>query len=111
MSMMRHSANWQNIWDDRILEIAEEDDDGIVTVGDLAGHELIRTSRSTVSRRCSKLADNGLLRRVSEGVYVITDEGRGYIDEKYDVERGMWLENESIPNGTEGADIEEANGA
>ncbi|MFC7226292.1 PhiH1 repressor [Salinirubellus salinus] len=110
---MRHSASWQNLWDDRILEIASLDDDGVVSVGDLSNHDLIRTSRSTVSRRCKKLAEHGLFRRVAEGVYVITDEGRGYLEGEYDVDQGIWLDQNQAEDGPTGPDAgtEEANGA
>jgi hypothetical protein len=33
-----------------------------------------------VSRRCKKLAEHRLLRPLGNGVYVITNRGRGYLD-------------------------------
>ncbi|QSG06451.1 Transcriptional regulator, MarR family [Halapricum desulfuricans] len=68
------------IWDDRILETISNDPDNIGRVKDLSEKENIRISRSSVSRRCSKLADHGLLRRVGDGVYLLTERGQGYLD-------------------------------
>jgi hypothetical protein len=91
-SVMRRSAEWQSAPDDRILEIAAEDEDGIVKVGNLAKNDDVHVGQSQVSRRCKILAEHGLLRAIGDGVYVITDEGRGYLDEKYDVENEVWLD-------------------
>lgn len=88
---MRSSAPWQSVWDDRILEVAAEDSDQVVSVSDLDEHDRVRTSKSNISKRCSILAEHGLLRKVGNGVYLITDEGVGYLNEEYDVETGMWL--------------------
>ena len=89
---MRSSAPWQSVWDDRILEVIAEDDDQVVSVADLAEHARVRTSKSNVSKRCNILSEHGLLREVGNGVYLITEEGEGYLDEEYDVERGVWLD-------------------
>lgn len=91
---MRISGPWQSVWDDRILEVAAEDDDGVVSVGDLNDNNRVRTTKSNISKRCSILADHGLLRRIGSGVYLITDEGRGYLAEQYDAENGVWLDGE-----------------
>lgn len=77
--------------DDRILELAAEDVDGIIKVGNVAKNEYIHVSQPQVSRRCRKLAENGLLRAIGDGVYVITKEGQGYLKEEYDVKRGVWM--------------------
>ena len=88
---MRRSGKWQSAPDDRILEIAAEDDDGIVKVGNLAKHEYIHVGRSQVSRRCQKLAEHSLLRNVGDGVYIITDEGRAYLEGEYDASSGQFV--------------------
>lgn len=88
---MRRSAEWMSAPDDRILEIAAEDPDEIIKVGNVTENEYIHVGNSQVSRRCSRLAEDGLLRNIGDGVYVITDEGRGYLNENYDVKRGVWL--------------------
>ncbi|WP_436929203.1 PhiH1 repressor [Halosimplex halobium] len=88
---MRQSGSWMTIWDDRILEIIQSDDDGIGKVSNLKNHENIQVGQSQVSRRCSKLAENGLLRRIGNGVYVITDEGKAYLEGKYDAENHRFI--------------------
>jgi DeoR/GlpR family transcriptional regulator of sugar metabolism len=82
IDLMRKSGEWMTLWDDRILEVIRSDDDKIGRVGELAEHEYIRVSQSTVSRRCKKLAEKGLLRQVGDGVYLLTDRGEGYLDGK-----------------------------
>jgi len=88
---MRRSGSWQSAPDDRILEIAAEDEDGIVKVGNLARHEYIHVGRSQVSRRCGKLAEHNLLRNVGDGVYIITDEGQAYLEGEYDANSGQYV--------------------
>ncbi|SEW10492.1 helix-turn-helix domain-containing protein [Halobacterium jilantaiense] len=88
---MRRSGSWQSAPDDRILEIAAEDEDGIVKVGNLAKHDYVHVGQSQVSRRCSKLADHELLRNVGDGVYIITDEGRAYLEGEYDASSGQFV--------------------
>jgi len=89
---MRRSGSWQSAPDDRILEIAAEDEDGIVKVGNLAGHDYVHVGQSQVSRRCKKLAEHNLLRNIGDGVYVITDEGRAYLDGEYDASSGRYVQ-------------------
>lgn len=111
-SVMRRSASWQSAPDDRILEIAAEDQNGVVKVGNLAEHPYIHVGQSQVSRRCKKLAEHDLLRPLGDGVYVITEEGRGYLEERYDVQRGVWLDShQAEEEPSAGKDVEEANGA
>ena len=105
---MRRSASWQSVWDDRILEWIREND-GTGTAAQMKKSEIIRCSRSTITRRLNKLADEGLLRDVGNGVYLMTDEAEAYLDEEYDVEEGRYINNtesavdgpsaESEPNG------------
>lgn len=108
---MRRSASWQSAPDDRILEIAAEDEDGVTKVANLTKHPYIHVGQSQVSRRCKKLAEHGLLRAIGDGVYVITDKGRGYLEERYDVERGMWIDRDQAEGETDAATgAEEVNG-
>jgi Mn-dependent DtxR family transcriptional regulator len=78
------------VWDDRILEYIREE--GGAAVGELAKAEGVRVSQPTVSRRCKKLADHGLLTPLGNGVYVITDEGEAYLNEEYDAESGAYMD-------------------
>jgi Mn-dependent DtxR family transcriptional regulator len=52
---------------------------------------LIRVSQTHIARRCKELAENGLLRHVGNGAYVITDEGEAYLNEEYDAEEGVYI--------------------
>jgi Mn-dependent DtxR family transcriptional regulator len=96
---MRSSGDWQSVWDDRILEVAAEDEDGAVSVGDLDKHGRIRISQSSISRRCQKLAEHDLLRKIGDGVYIITEEGRAYLNEEYDAGEGVYLNDDVSENG------------
>jgi DeoR/GlpR family transcriptional regulator of sugar metabolism len=88
---MRYSGDYMNLWDDRILEILEME--GPLPVGELVEHKAIHTSKSTVSRRCRKLTDKGLLKEIGNGVYTITETGEAYLDGKYDAEAEVFIEN------------------
>jgi len=91
---MRKSASWMSIWDDRILEYVRDHDGA--SVGDLGDYEYIRIANSSISRRCQKLAEHGLLRPLGNGVYVLTAKGKRYLDEELDADE---LE-ESTDGGT-----------
>lgn len=86
---MRQPGTWMTIWDDRILEHIRKE--GGTSVGELAKKENVRISRSHVSRRCKKLGEEGLLRPLPNGVYVITDEGKAYLEGEYDAENHIYL--------------------
>lgn len=96
MPVMRESGRWMSIWDDRILEYLQEHEGA--TVGELAKNESIRVSNAHVSRRCKKLAENGLIRPIGNGAYVITEEGEGYLDEEYDAENHVFVDESSTEN-------------
>lgn len=66
------------LWDDRILEVIREDGSGRPTP--ISDHDYIHISASQVSKRMKKLANNGLLQPLGNGVYVITSEGQRYLD-------------------------------
>lgn len=85
------------IWDDRIMEVIRED--GPTSASELDKVDYIRTSRPNISRRLNKLADHGLLHRLPNGVYSLTEKGNQYLDGELDVEE---LEEKS-ENGDEGA--------
>lgn len=80
------------VWDDRILEIIESDEDDIGKVSNISNHPHIHVARSTVSRRCKKLADHDLLRQIGDGVYIITDEGKAYLSGEYNAESESFVE-------------------
>lgn len=70
------------LWDDRILEIINDEGSGNAT--ELADRRYIRVSRSQVSRRLKKLAEHGLLQPLGNGVYVITNAGEEYLEGELD---------------------------
>lgn len=94
---MRQPGTWMTIWDDRILEHIRENEGG--RVGELAEKSNVRISNPHVSRRCRKLSDNGLLRDLGNGVYVITDEGEAYLDGEYDAENHVYLNGDGADEG------------
>ncbi|RZH66555.1 helix-turn-helix domain-containing protein [Natrinema altunense] len=94
---MRQSGTWMTIWDDRILEIIRDEDAG--RVGALTERDGIRISQSSVSRRCKKLAEHGLLTPLGNGVYTITDRGEAYLDEEYDAENEVYLNGNGSQDG------------
>lgn len=90
-----------NLWDDRLLEILSEE--GPRSVGELTDHPAIDTSKATVSRRLSKLADHNLVVPFANGVYQISDRGEAYLAEEYDVRAGAYLSDENGDSAADGS--------
>lgn len=88
------------MWDDRILEWIEENEDG-ATPKKLEQSDLIRISRSQISRRCRKLAEHGLLLHIGNGAYIITEEGRAYLQGEYDAAEDAQPDSPKIDNDKE----------
>ena len=77
---MREEADWMVPSDDTILELVREH--GNLTpraIEDLGG-----PTSGTARNRCPKLAEYGLLVRISRGLYNITPEGEAYLNEELD---------------------------
>ncbi|WIV67524.1 MarR family transcriptional regulator [Natrialbaceae archaeon AArc-T1-2] len=102
---MRQSGTWMTIWDDRILEIIRDEDAG--RVGDLTEREAVRISQSSVSRRCKKLAEHGLLRPLGNGVYTITEKGEAYLEEEYDAENEVYINRNDSRDGPTASETSE----
>ena len=66
--------------DDRILELFREKGN----LNPSAVEKFDVSSANHASRRCSKLAEAGLLERMAPGLYTITEEGLAYLDERLD---------------------------
>ncbi|WP_082226639.1 PhiH1 repressor [Halorubrum distributum] len=96
---MRKSTDWMTIWDDRIMEIIQ--DGGPTSASELDKEDYIRTSRPNISRRLNKLADHGLLHRLPNGVYSLTDKGERYLNGELDAEEL----NEETESSDEGAHV------
>nr|WP_018258876.1 hypothetical protein [Halomicrobium katesii] len=73
------------------------ENDGAGTPKKLKESGLIRVSQAHISRRCGTLAENGLLREIGNGAYVITEEGKAYLDEEYDAEKGVYIDSDYDP--------------
>lgn len=99
MNQYRHSGSWMSLWDDRILEILSIE--GPETPSTISDRDFIHVGNSNISRRLSKLNDNGLVSPLGNGVYQITDEGRNYLLGEYDAETGEYLERPDLRDNTQ----------
>jgi len=73
--------------DDRILEYIRENESGRPTEMQDSGY--VRYSKQYISTRCKKLVEHGLLKDFGNGVYVITDRGKRYLDGEIDTSEDM----------------------
>ncbi|WP_435362771.1 MarR family transcriptional regulator [Haloarchaeobius sp. DYHT-AS-18] len=92
--------------DDRVLEYINENEHGSPT--EMMEEGPIRYSRQYIAQRCQKLAKHGLLTHVGNGVYVITDRGKAYLEGEYDTSEDALNEVPNNGNGDVSAS-EEAN--
>jgi hypothetical protein len=76
--------------DDRVLEYIEEDESGPPT--EMMREGPIRYSRQHIANRRRKLAEEGLLRLLGNGVYVLTDDGGAYLDGTLDTRNWVRLD-------------------
>lgn len=79
---MRKSARWMVLLDDRILEYVAEN--GPTLPSDIANDDRIPYGAQHIGNRCRKLAGNGFLENLGNGVYVITQRGQDYLNEEFD---------------------------
>jgi len=84
------------IWDDRILEIASNEES--VRAPELEESGIFPISRSHISRRMRVLRDHGMLNDLGGGVYMITELGEEYLDGEVNAE-----DIEEVENGESGA--------
>lgn len=103
---MRYAGNWMTAVDDRILEYLSEHESGSPTKMKREGP--IRYSRQQVHRRCKKLAENGLVKDLGNGVYMITDDGEAYLDGRLDTENWTYIKDDSNCVEEEGPTDDEA---
>ncbi|WP_353634588.1 hypothetical protein ABSL23_02210 [Halobacterium sp. NMX12-1] len=104
---MRYSGSWQSVWDDRILEIIDKE--GPSSPKTILDTGLVHISKGHISTRLSKMADHGLLHRLPNGVYTLTEAGEAYLQGEYDAEAEEFIED---PEEYEiSASETEANGA
>jgi len=89
---MRKSGSWMTIWDDRILEIASNQE--TVKAPRLEETGIFPISRSHISRRMRVLKDHGMLKDLGGGVYRITELGESYLDGEVNAEEVEEIEND-----------------
>lgn len=89
---MRHSGDWMVLLDDRILEFLDENEAG--SPSEIKRGTTTDNSRQHFARRCRKLTEEGLLREISNATYVLTDDGRAYLDGRLDTQRWVRLDDD-----------------
>ena len=85
---MRKPADWMTFSDDRILEfLSTNHPHGPTKMADKMSEIApgFERTRNTISLRCRRLEEHGLLEDVSRGVYAITEEGEAYLEGELDV--------------------------
>lgn len=99
---MRQRAEWMVPSDDPILELIREHGN----LSPKAVEKLGGPSSKHAGVRCRTLARYGLLFRITEGLYGITDEGRAYLDEEFDPSQleCVPLEQNTLVDGGNGAE-------
>jgi predicted transcriptional regulator len=70
--------------DDRILEYIHNNGSGAPK--EMKDSNYVRFTRSYISQRCKKLVDEGFLRHLGNGIYVITDRGEKYLNGEINAE-------------------------
>jgi Mn-dependent DtxR family transcriptional regulator len=90
---MRKPAKWMVSTDERILEYMIEYENP-TSAGEINKSGKVLAARSTISKRLSKMADAGLVDRLPNGVFSITEKGKGYLEGEYNVESGEWVDGE-----------------
>ncbi len=81
-SVARQRAEWMRPVDEKILETMR--DEGNMTPNAL--EQLDVTVANYASNRLSKMADYGLVERVAQGLYRITDDGEAFLNEELDAD-------------------------
>jgi hypothetical protein len=97
---MRHSGDWMVLLDDRILEYLDENEAG--SPSEIKRGTTTDNSRQHFARRCRRLAEEGLIREISNATYVLTDDGSDYLDGRLDTQNWIRLDEDgtaTTPNG------------
>ena len=94
---MRQSARWMVLLDDRIMEFIDEN--GPSLPSNIGDDDRIPYGAQHIGNRCRKLADAGLLENLGNGVYILTSDGKSYLEGESAVEDSP----ESAGEGEKGA--------
>ncbi|RLM89580.1 phage repressor protein [Halobellus sp. Atlit-38R] len=106
---MRHSGDWMALVDDRVLEYLREQGSGSPT--EMKREGPIHYSRQYIDKRCKKLAEEGLVEHLGNGIYVITEDGEAYLDGKLDTQNWVRIdENGGAATAGTHAPTEDENG-
>ncbi len=81
-NVVRQRADWMRPVDERILETMR--DEGNLTPQAVENFDVC--SRGHASIRLSELAEYGLVERIAQGLYRLTDTGRAFLDEELDAD-------------------------
>jgi predicted transcriptional regulator len=105
---MRRSAEWMVLCDERILEYLSEHESGAPK--EMADSGYVRWTRSYISQRAKKLSEEGFLKHLGNGVYIITEQGEAYLEEEYDAEAERYINRDATGADSEATDsAEDAN--
>lgn len=102
---MRHSGDWMTLLDDRVLEYLSENE--AASPIEMKNGGPIKFSRAYIGRRCRKLADKGLVREISDAVYMITDDGEAYLAGRLDTGDWSAVDGTSAESTSDSAEKEE----
>jgi predicted transcriptional regulator len=70
--------------DERILEYLRANESG--SPKKMADSGVVRFSREYINQRCKQLVEEGFLRHLGNGVYVISEQGEKYLDGDIDAQ-------------------------
>lgn len=76
--------------DDRILEFLHENKPSTPTK--MTTQASLPYSRQHVDRRSKKLAEKGLVESLGNGVYMITDDGKAYLEGRLNTENWRYID-------------------
>jgi len=91
--------------DDRILEYLSENEAASPTEMKKGGP--LHFSRAYIGRRCRKLAEEGLIREISDAVYTITDDGEAYLNGVLDTQNWVRLDENGSSLSTDSTEKQE----
>jgi len=86
-----------------------KENEGTGTPKELEESGLIRVTRTQISRRMKRLSEYGLLKHIGHGAYIITDEGKAYLQGEYDAEEETYINSQDRRTPTSES-TSEANG-
>jgi hypothetical protein len=90
--------------DDRILEYLDEHEAG--SPSEIMRGTTTDNSRQHFARRCRKLLEEGLLREISNATYVLTEDGKAYLEGRLDTQNWIHLEDDGSAETPEGPGVD-----